>query len=72
VLVGKGFLNEHTLNYEYQQLDNVAIFYNYRQKKLKNEYQFQFPFTSEFSSIVTQNTVTISKKCSIFKEKKYL
>jgi len=43
-----------------------------KQTKLKNEYQFQFPFTSEFSSIVTQNTVTISKKCSIFKEKKYL
>ena len=55
VLAGKGFLNEHTLNYKYQHLDNIGIFlYNTVLKKIKNEYQFQFPFTSEFSSMVTQ------------------
>jgi len=63
VLVGKGFLNEHTLNYKYQQMDNIAIFHTLLIDKkiiIKNEYQFQFPFTSEYISVVTQNTVTIA------------
>jgi len=36
-------------------MDNLAIFLYItdKQKKIKNEYQFQFPFTYEFISIVT-------------------
>ena len=66
MLSDKGFLNEHTLNYEYQQMDNIAIFLYIllinKKIRIKNEHQFQFPFTSEVISIVTQNILTISKK----------
>ena len=47
-------------------MDNIAIFfYIYITDKkiiIINAYQFQFPFTSEFISIVTQNTIAILKK----------
>jgi len=42
VLAGKGFLNEHTLNYKYQHLDNIGIFYIIVFKKLKMNISFSF------------------------------
>jgi len=46
-------------------MDNIAIIFILLINKkiiIINEYQFQFPFTSEVISIVTKNTITISKR----------
>ena len=47
-------------------MDNIAIIFilliNKKIIIIINEYQFQFPFTSEVISIVTKNTITISKR----------
>jgi len=46
-------------------MDNIAIIFILLINKkiiIINEYQFQFPFTSEVISIVTKNTITISRR----------
>jgi len=76
VLSDKGFLNEHTLNYEYQQMDNIAIFYIYITDKQKNQNKkwasvsVSIHFWSHFNCHTKHfNNIEEKKKCSISNEK---
>jgi len=54
MLGGKGFPYEYTLNYEYKQMDNIAIFYIKINKKWVSV-SVSIPFLSSFQ--LSRNTL---------------